>query len=408
MTIVLDSGHGGVDSGATGNGLKEKDYTLLISQYLYDRFNELGVPVKLTRDSDETLTPNERVDRILNSFGNSSDVLVISSHLNAGGSEGSEVIYALRNSDELANNILNEISLSGFPVRKTYQRRLPSDSSKDYYFIHRNTGNTEPIIIEYGFIDNSKDAKRIKENYKKYAEAVVKAVSNTKGIKYKEPMTSDRYTVQRGDTLWSIAKKLGTTVNEIKETNNLSSNLLYINQELKVPNYDLAEDSNINYIVKKGDTLWSVASSYNISVSDLKKYNNLTSDFLQVGTVLNIPSSNQIITNDQEQEIIISEGNIYEIKPGDTLYSISKKFNVLVDDIINENNLIDTNLSIGSKILIPNNLENYITYTVQKGDSLWDLARRYNTTIDEIKKLNNLSSDVLQVGENIQIKQNTK
>lgn len=408
MTIVLDSGHGGADSGATGNGLKEKDYTLLISKYLYDRFNELGVPVKLTRDSDETLTPNERVNRILNAFGDSSDVLVISNHLNAGGSEGSEVIYALRNNDVLANNILNEISLAGFPVRKTYQRRLPSDSSKDYYFIHRNTSKTEPLIIEYGFIDNANDAKRIKDNYKKYAEAVVKAVSNTKGIMYKEPMKSDRYIVQRGDTLWSIAKKLGTTVNEIKEENNLNSNLLYINQELKVPNYDLAEESNINYVVKKGDTLWSVAKSYGVSVPDLKSYNNLMSDFLQVGSVLIIPSSNQIITNDQEQEYIISEGNIYEIKPGDTLYSISKKYNVPIDDIISENNLIDDTLSVGSKIIIPSNLENYINYTVQKGDSLWALSRRYNTTIDDIKKLNNLKSDVLTVGTNLQIKQNTK
>ena len=85
--IVLDSGHGGVDSGATGNGMLEKDYTLMISNYLYDRFNELGIPVKMTRTADETLTPNERVNRILNSFGNSPDVVVISSHLNAGGSD---------------------------------------------------------------------------------------------------------------------------------------------------------------------------------------------------------------------------------------------------------------------------------------------------------------------------------
>ena len=85
--IVIDAGHGGVDSGATGNGMKEKDYTLLISQYLYDRFNELGIPVKLTRSTDETLTPTERVNRILNAFGNSPDVLVISNHLNAGGSD---------------------------------------------------------------------------------------------------------------------------------------------------------------------------------------------------------------------------------------------------------------------------------------------------------------------------------
>lgn len=83
--IVIDSGHGGSDFGASGNGINEKDYTLLISKYMKDRFDELGIPSKLTRDNDETLTPTERVNRILNAYGNNGDVIVISNHLNAGG-----------------------------------------------------------------------------------------------------------------------------------------------------------------------------------------------------------------------------------------------------------------------------------------------------------------------------------
>ena len=55
--------------------------------------------------------------------------------------------------------------------------------TKDYYFIHRNTGLTEPLIIEYGFIDNKNDADMIKNNYKRYAEEVVKAIANYKGEK---------------------------------------------------------------------------------------------------------------------------------------------------------------------------------------------------------------------------------
>ena len=85
--IVIDPGHGGVDSGATGNGIKEKDYNLLISKYMYDRFKELGIPVALTRDDDITLTPTERVNRVLNAFGNDKDVIVVSNHLNAGGGD---------------------------------------------------------------------------------------------------------------------------------------------------------------------------------------------------------------------------------------------------------------------------------------------------------------------------------
>ena len=402
--IIIDSGHGGIDSGATGNGLKEKDYTLLISNYLYERFKELGIPVKMTRTTDETLTPNERVNRILNAFGNSKDVLVISNHLNAGGAEGAEVIYAIRNEDTLSKNILNELSLAGQVVRKAYQRRLPNDNTKDYYFIHRNTGNLESIIVEYGFIDNINDANKIKNNYKKYAEAVVKAVAKTKGFNYKEPTTLDRYTVQRGDTLWSIAKKLNTSVNELKRINNLNNNLLYINQELIVPTYSLAEDSNITYKVKKGDTLYSISKEYGISIDDLKQYNNLTTNFLSPGNIIKIPSSDQIITNEKEQEMVIAEGSIYEVKKGDTLYSISKEYNVPINDIINQNNLTSDILKVGSKLLIPGVINDIQIYTVQKGDSLWSISKKFNTSIDNIKNLNNLDSDILVIGSNLQIK----
>ena len=106
--IVVDAGHGGTDPGASGNGIIEKNYTLDISKYMANRFRELGVPVTLTRNSDETLTPEERVTRILNAYGNSPDIVVISNHLNSGGGDGAEAIYALRNKDTLARIILEE------------------------------------------------------------------------------------------------------------------------------------------------------------------------------------------------------------------------------------------------------------------------------------------------------------
>ena len=105
--VVIDPGHGGTDPGAISNGLKEKDFTLLISKYMYDRLKELGVPVRLTRDSDITLTPKERVDKVQSFFGDSKDVVVISNHLNAGGGDGAEVIYALRNNSTLSKKILS-------------------------------------------------------------------------------------------------------------------------------------------------------------------------------------------------------------------------------------------------------------------------------------------------------------
>lgn len=86
--IIIDPGHGGDDPGASGNGIIEKNLTLDISKYMYDRFKELGIPVYITRTTDETITPTERVKRILNAYGNNKNVIVVSNHINAGGGDG--------------------------------------------------------------------------------------------------------------------------------------------------------------------------------------------------------------------------------------------------------------------------------------------------------------------------------
>lgn len=393
--VIIDPGHGGTDSGATGNNLLEKDYNLLISKYMYDRFKELGIPVAITRDSDTTLSPTDRVNTILNKFGNSSDVILISNHVNSGGGEGAEVIYALRNRDTLAKRILENIGATGQETRKYYQRRLPSDTSKDYYFIHRNTGNLEPLIVEYGFIDSAKDVEFLKENYKELAEAVISAVANYIGVPYTPPegITTNTYVVQKGDSLYSIANKLGTTVSELKKENNLTTNTLQIGQVLRIPTKEIYEGEENIYIVKKGDTLYSIAAANNTTVDELKKTNNLTSNILSTGQLLKIPSA------------LLPEST-YTVKKGDSLYSIANKYNTTVDELKRINNLTSNILSIGQVLKLPSDKvsdvekeENTISYTVQKGDSLYSIARKYSTTIDKIKDLNNLTTNLLSIGQ---------
>lgn len=393
--VIIDPGHGGTDSGATGNNLLEKDYNLLISKYMYDRFKELGIPVAITRDSDTTLSPTDRVNTILNKFGNSSDVILISNHVNSGGGEGAEVIYALRNRDTLAKRILENIGAAGQETRKYYQRRLPSDTSKDYYFIHRNTGNLEPLIVEYGFIDDTKDVEFLKENYKELAEAVISAVANYIGVPYTPPeeITTNTYVVQKGDSLYSIANKLGTTVSELKKENNLTSNTLQIGEVLRIPTKEIYEGEENVYIVQKGDTLYSIAAANNTTVDELKKANNLTSNILSTGQLLKIPSA------------LLPEST-YIVKKGDSLYSIANKYNTTIDELKRINNLTSNILSIGQVLKLPSDKvsdiekeENTISYTVQKGDSLYSIARKYSTTIDKIKDLNNLTTNLLSIGQ---------
>ena len=393
--VIIDPGHGGTDAGATGNNLLEKDYNLLISKYMYDRFKQLGVPVAITRDSDTTLSPTDRVNTILNKFGNSSDVILISNHVNSGGGEGAEVIYALRNKDTLAKRILENIGATGQTTRKYYQRRLPSDTSKDYYFIHRNTGNLEPLIVEYGFIDNTKDVEFLKENYEELAEAAISAVANYIGVPYTPPegLITNTYVVQKGDTLYSIANKLGTTVSELKKENNLTSNTLQIGEVLRIPTKEIYEEEENIYIVKKGDSLYSIANKYNTTVDELKRINNLTSNILSIGQVLKLPSDKA--SNVEKEENTIS----YTVQKGDSLYSIARKYNTTIDRIKDLNNLTTNLLSIGQVLLIPTDTNLETTYTVQKGDSLYSIAKKYNTTVNRLKQLNNLTSNLLSIGQ---------
>lgn len=239
--------------------------------------------------------------------------------------------------------ILNELEKEGQNIRKYYQLRLPSNSSKDYYFMLRDTPNNESVIVEYGFLDSTgDDVEQIKRDYENYAEAVVRAVANYKNIPY-TPVSDDIYIVQKGDTLWDIARKYGMTVNELKELNNLSSNLLKIGQTLKIKQTDSKEESEeikpLNtYTVQKGDNLYSISNKYNTSVDELKKINNLSTNIIQIGQVLKIPSK-------------YSE---YTVKKGDTLWSIARDNNTSVSTLTKINNLKTTTLQIGQKLLIPN------------------------------------------------------
>lgn len=83
--IVIDPGHGGKDGGASGNGIIEKEMTLDISKYMFDRFKELGVPVEMTRNTDVELTSANRPGIALDAYGNNKDVIILSNHINAGG-----------------------------------------------------------------------------------------------------------------------------------------------------------------------------------------------------------------------------------------------------------------------------------------------------------------------------------
>ena len=311
--------------------------------------------------------------------------------MNLSGGDGAEVVYALRNKSTLANKILNSFVDAGQNVREAYQRRLPSNTSKDYYFIHRNTGNTEPVLVEYGFLDSKgDDVEQLKNNAEKYANAVVDAILDYIGYG-----TGVNYTVEPGDSLWSISKKFNVSIENLKLANDLTSNLLNVGQILKIPKEEKPTTGDYSiYTVSKGDSLYGIAKKYNLSVDELIKYNNLDSTNLSVGEQLLIPNIGNL-------------SNIYIVKSGDSLYSIAKKYGISVDELKRANGLTTNNLSIGQTLVIPES-KSEIGYVVKSGDSLYSIAKKYGISVDELKKANGLITNNLSIGQELIIPESSQ
>ena len=226
------------------------------------------------------------------------------------------------------------------------------------------------------------------------------------------PNTMFMYTVKSGDSLYSIARKYNTTVSAIKDLNNLVSNNLSIGQILRIPEMytkeeDMLPPNYINYTVKKGDTIYSIARNNNISVDILVQDNSLNNTILTIGQVLKIriPKDIEVVEECFGPDYIPPEDTstiTYIVKKGDSLYSIASRYNTSVSVIKNLNNLATNNLSIGQSLKIPssNQSESNI-YIVKSGDNLYSIARRFNTTVNSIKTKNNLTSNILNIGQKL-------
>jgi LysM repeat protein len=235
-------------------------------------------------------------------------------------------------------------------------------------------------------------------------------IPSTSGV---NPNNMFMYTVKSGDNLYSIAQKYNTTVDEIKKLNYLTNNNLYIGQVLRIPEMFTPQDemllpNYINYTVKKGDNLYNIAKDNNITVDTIISDNSLSNNNLYIGQILKIrvPNTNTVFEEcygeDYVEEPSINTIN-YTVKKGDSLYSIANKYGTSVSNIIKLNNLTNNNLSIGQVLKIPNNNVNSInnTYTVKRGDNLYSIARNFNTTVNEIKRKNNLTSNTLSIGQKL-------
>lgn len=172
---------------------------------------------------------------------------------------------------------------------------------------------------------------------------------------------------------------------------------VYLGIEDNVPMPEPGPDSGfIEYTVQPGDSLWLIAQRYGTTVDAIKSLNGLTGNLLNIGQVLKIPASGSVLPPYIE----------YTVRLGDTLWLISRRYGTTVDAIRNLNGLTSDVLHVGQILKIPTAADSspsYFEYTVQPGDTLWLISRRYGTTVDAIKSLNGLTGDMLSIGQVLRI-----
>lgn len=238
------------------------------------------------------------------------------------------------------------------------------------------------------------------------------------------------YVVQSGDTLYKIASSNGVTVGQISKLNNLIGTTIHVGNTLLLP--------FVSYTVAPGDTLSSIARKNYSSIDSIKTRNNLKTDIILVGQRLIIPVINPPIvpvnppipapapvpspapiTETAQPAPAIPDYDIYTVAAGDSLYSIAKRFNTTVTAIKTENHLASDILSIGQTLKLPRNSQVPAPvpapvpepaptmimkeYFVVPGDTLFGIAKKFNTTVTQIKEKNNLTTNLINVGQKLVI-----
>jgi membrane-bound lytic murein transglycosylase D len=341
---------------------------------------------------------------------------------------------------------------------KQHYLRLPSDK------VGLFTSNEDKI---YAYVQHELEQKS--RQFSRPEQAVAGKDSLALGVDF--ATKTKYYKVKRGDNLSEIADQYQVTVTDIKRWNHLRSNKAPLGKRLKImtqervaftpaavakkstdstavkavavrnepteaalanaPEYKEEKVVTRKEVIKKhkvksGDNLGAIAAKYDVNVSDLKKWNRLKNNNIGVGDIIKITKTEQVVTvvrkpvkpiqavavadksKAVKPEINQTEASVYVVQAGDNLSAIAKKHNISVADLKKWNNLtddaiqLDTKLNLSQPVLanLSSSTENStpLTYTVAKGDYLSAIAKKYNISLTDLKTLNNLTDNAIQLG----------
>jgi len=281
----------------------------------------------------------------------------------------------------------------------------------------------------------------------------------------KKNIPAEYHHVKSGETLSSISKKYGMSVAELKRKNNIKGNKLSLKQSLMVKDEEtilvaqtvessenktnspeahnsdkalssktvvnLASNQSDNlHSVKKGETLFSIANSYHVSVEELKKINNLSKGRIKPGQQLQIHPMTDPVRNETFASVEdVSKPMNHKVASGESLFSISKSVGISVDELKRINHITTGKIHPGQELKLREekeinsknefasktdkkqeskieNTEKVFTHKIKRGENLGAIAKENNTTVDELKRINNLADSKIHEGQELKIVQN--
>ena len=327
--------------------------------------------------------------------------------------------------------VTNQIHYLRLPIDKIAV--FASNENKIYAYVdYMENGREKPFVAKKRSVFNDEPAVASKSKVDDNESIITRSIVRNKIHK-----------VKRGENLSSIADKYNVSMSEVKSWNKLKSNRVQAGTKLKikveqniavvkkvekkaavaeaiadntVDNDKNTETSTKEYVVKAGDNLGKIAKENKLYVADIKKWNNLKDNQVKVGDVLKL---SKIDTADENAEAV-AESTLYTVKKGDNISKIAKANNVQIADIKTWNNLQNNVVQVGDKLKIEkstaeiaskakklNNIkaaQDFQTYIVEKGDSLYSISLKHRTTIADIKEQNNMKDENLQPGMKLKIK----
>ena len=306
----------------------------------------------------------------------------------------------------------------------------------------------------YAYIQHEAELKNNNPYFKNITPNTAIAAAPVEKIVFPKGSTTQYYKVKKGDNLSAIAAKYNVDINDLKKWNRLSSNSLSYGKVLTIITSEkdnttaiatvdnknskvekakkeikadsiIASNKTSNYIVQKGDNLNTIAEENNVTVAQIKEWNKLTGNTIQVGMNLQVSNkeieANKVAAANPAVELKNIE---YIVQKGDNLSTISKKFGTPINDLKEWNHLDDNNIALGKTLIVAkdeiaintakataatfkkNKLESAALqrdYLVKKGDSLFSIAKKSGVTVSDIKKWNDIKNEDIKPGMKLKI-----